>query len=203
MSESEPSKSEGNLTKIIVGVATSVLTAVVLAYLGLGGGHEKKVSDKSVPPQVQNVQPSADTDIRAKQAELEQRIKELSESKQTEIQQGIAGIKAKQAQAQETAPQPEEVDIRGTWYAPSTGSAYTVQQNGNLVTLQEYTAQVLTAYAQGYLRGRRADFEFYSTTLGIRGNGFLEISPDGSGIAMTVINPINGMRVTSDLQRTE
>ncbi len=46
------------------------------------------------------------------------------------------------------------------------------------------------------------DFEFYSVSLGIRGRGSLEISPEGNRIALTVVNPISGQRVTSDLQRT-
>jgi hypothetical protein len=51
------------------------------------------------------------------------------------------------------------------------------------------------------LRGRHVDFEFYSLSLGIRGQGSLEIGPDGDRIALKVVNPINGQRVTSDLQR--
>ena len=74
--------------------------------------------------------------------------------------------------------------------------------DGNLVTLTEYTDQVVTAYGQGTLRGRQVDFEFYSVTLGIRGRGSLEIAPEGDRIALTVVNPINGQRTTSDLQRT-
>lgn len=74
--------------------------------------------------------------------------------------------------------------------------------DGNLVTLTEYTYQVVTAYGQGTLRGRHVDFEFYSVTLGIRGRGSLEIASEGDRIALTVVNPINGQRTTSDLQRT-
>ena len=85
---------------------------------------------------------------------------------------------------------------------PSTGSDYNFQVDGNLVTIQEYTLQMITAYGQGTLRGRRVDFEFYSVSLGIRGRGSLEISPEGNRIALTVVNPISGQRVTSDLQRT-
>ena len=200
MPDSEKGRSEGTITKIVIGVATPVLTALLLYWLGVGG--EKKNPSNPVPQQVQNVQPANDADIRAKQEELERRIQELSANKRTEIQQGIAEIQTRREQAQETTAEPAAVDFRGTWYAPSTGSAYVIQQDGNLITFQEYTAQIVTGYAQGTLQGRRANFEFYSTTLGVRVNGFIEVSEDNR-VAITVINPINGMRTTSDLQRSE
>ena len=202
MPNSERGSSEGTIAKVVAGVATSVLTAVVLYWLGIGGGGEKKNASNAVPQQVQNVQPANDADLRAKQAELERRIQELSANKRTEIQQGVAEIQTRREQAQATSAEPTGVNFSGTWYAPSTGSAYVIQQNGNLITFEEYTAQVVTGYAQGTLEGRRANFEFYSTTLGVRVNGFLEVSEDNR-VTVTVINPINGMRTTSDLQRSE
>ena len=82
MPEAGSSKSEGILTKIIVGVATPVLTALALYYFGIGGGGEKKTTQNaSVPTAVQSVQPVNDSDLRAKQAELERKIEELSQSK--------------------------------------------------------------------------------------------------------------------------
>ncbi len=205
MPEAGSSKSEGILTKIIVGVATPVLTALALYYFGIGGGGEKKTAQNaSVPTAVQNVQPVNDSDLRAKQAELERKIQELSESKKETVQTGIAAIESRRQEAQRSSPPPESdvPDINGYWYDPSTGSAYNIHVDGDLVTLQEYTFQVITAYGQGTLRDRRVDFEFYSVSLGIRGHGSLEIAPDGHRIALTVVNPVNGQRVTSDLQRT-
>jgi hypothetical protein len=93
MTEAGSSKSEGMLAKIFVGVAIPVLTALVLYYFGLGGGGEKKTAaSSSIPAQVQNLQPVNDSDIRAKQAELERKIQELSQSKKETVQTGIAAI---------------------------------------------------------------------------------------------------------------
>jgi hypothetical protein len=207
MTEAGSSKSEGMLAKIFVGVAIPVLTALVLYYFGLGGGGEKKTAaSSSIPAQVQNLQPVNDSDIRAKQAELERKIQELSQSKKETVQTGIAAIETRRDEAQRAAPSPdadpEAANISGLWYDPSTGSAYNFQVDGDLVTIHEYTLQVITAYGQGKLRGRRVDFEFYSVSLGIRGRGSLEVAPEGDRIALTVVNPLNGQRVTSDLQRT-
>jgi hypothetical protein len=205
MPESESSKSEGMLAKIIVGVATPVFTALALYYFGIGGSGEKKAAPSaSAPPQVQGVQPVNDSDLRARQAELERQIKEISQKQKETVQTGIAAIEARRDEAQRAAPSPEPdaPNITGFWYDQATGSAYNFQADGDLVTIQEYTLQVITAYGQGTLRGRRVDFEFYSVSLGIRGRGSLEISPEGDRIALTVVNPINGQRVTSDLQRT-
>lgn len=193
------------LAKIFVGVAIPVLTALVLYYFGIGGGGEKKTAaNSSIPAQVQNLQPVNDSDIRAKQAELERKIQELSETKKETVQTGIAAIETRRDEAQRAAPSPDPdtSNISGLWYDPSTGLAYNFQVDGDLVTIQEYTLQVITAYGQGKLRGRRVDFEFYSVSLGIRGHGSLEIAPEGDRIALTVVNPLNGQRVTSDLQRT-
>ena len=196
------SKSEGIVGKIIVGVATPVLTALALYYFGLGGGEKK--GREAVPSEVKNVQPVNDSDLRTRQAELERKIAELSESKKETVKTGIAAIETRQAEAQRAAT-PAETDasnINGYWYDPATGSAYNFRVDGDLVTIQEYTYQVVTAYGQGTLRGRHVDFEFYSVSLGIRGRGSLEIAPEGDRIALTVINPLNGQRVSSDLQRT-
>ncbi len=192
------------LTKIFVGVATSVLTALALYYFGLGSAEKKAASSAVVPTQVQDIQPVNDSDIRAKQAELERKIQDLSQSKKETVQTGIAAIETRRQEAQktDTEPEPGVPDISGYWYDPSTGSAYHFAVNGDLVTIQEYTLQLITAYGQGTLRGRRVEFEFYSVSLGMRGRGSLEISAEGDRVALTVVNPINGQRVTSDLQRT-
>jgi hypothetical protein len=205
MTEAGSSRSEGMLAKIFVGVAIPVLTALVLYYFGLGGGGEKKTAANSfIPAQVQNLQPVNDSDIHAKQAELERKIQELSQTKKETVQSGIAALETRRDEAQRaaTSPQPDAANIGGLWYDPSTGSAYNFQVDDDLVTIQEYTLQIMTGYGQGKLRGRRVDFEFYSLSLGIRGRGSLEIAPEGDRIALTVINPLNGQRVTSDLQRT-
>ncbi|HEY2800155.1 MAG TPA: hypothetical protein VGI85_06150 [Chthoniobacterales bacterium] len=183
-------------------MATPVLTALALYYFGLGGGEKKE--RKAVPSEVKSVQPVEDSDLRTRQAELEHKIAELSESKKETVQSGIAAIETRRAEA-ERAATPAETNapnINGYWYDPSTGSAYNLRVDGDLVTLTEYTYQVVTAYGQGTLRGRHVDFEFYSVTLGIRGRGSLEVTPEGDRIALTVVNPINGQRTTSDLQRT-
>ena len=107
MPEAGSSKSEGVLTKIIVGVATPVLTALALYYFGIGGGGEKKtVQTASVPIAVQSVQPVNDSDLRAKQAELERKIEELSESKKETVQTGIAAIESRRQEAQRSSPPP-------------------------------------------------------------------------------------------------
>jgi len=199
------SKGEGVLTKIVVGAGTTVAAAIALYYLGLTPNGEKKTAEKPAPPPpVQNMQPASDADLRARQAELEKKIDELSKTKKETVQTGIAQIEARAEEARKTAPADAPArKIAGTWYAPSTGSAYVIRQDGSLVTIQEYTAQVITAYAQGTLQGRRVDFEFYSTVLGIRGKGWLETAADGGNLSITVVNPVTGDRVTNDLQPAE
>ncbi len=196
------SKGDGILTKILIGAGTTVAAAVALHYLNIKPtGEPIHVATPTPPPQVQNVQSTENAELRKKQEELERKIAELSAGKKETVETGIAEIQSRQQEAAKKAPaEPEAANIAGTWYAPSTGSAYTISQEGSLVTIQEYTAQVLTAYAQGTLKGRRADFEFYSTVLGIRGKGWIEIAADRRSGTITVVNPLTGDRVTNDLQ---
>ncbi len=198
----------GVVRPIIIGVATTVLTAVILYYLNLGGNNGDNSSQTAVT--------SAEDQQRIDN--LEKQINALSqdqlEQKQREFDALMRSFQqdVQQASSHSNGPlnlpgQPHAVEteslfshIGGVWRNPGTGVSYRIVQNGNAFSIEEVTVFGATAAGSGRMVGRNGTFS-YRNFMGAPGSGRLSLSHDGSNLTLTFTDHTTQLTMSTLLQR--
>lgn len=209
---SDTKKSEGMVRPIIIGVATAVLTAAILSYLGI----DKKEAN---PEKSQVLSSSSDAELRKRQAELEEKIQQLSKKdlaqRQEELDQKIRQAEeghktSRQARAQKTddplgMPWEDKENtgypnISGMWQDPNTGASYQISQSGTFFTIKEFSMGVNSAVGEGTITGLIGEFS-YTTLFGTYGSGRIRISPDGGQLTCSFTDLVSQAALTTTLYR--
>jgi hypothetical protein len=195
-------KKSGIFKPVIIGVSISVITAATLSYLGL----DKKGSSNSKPQQVAS---TTEEELRKRQAELEEKIRQLSEKdlarRESELneklRQGRETIDDADHQGQHTYQQQSGFpNISGTWQDPNTGASYLIYQNNEFFTMREMSMGVVTAAAKGRINGQNAVFS-YNTIFGTTGTGSMVISEDTSHLACVFTDLVSRLTLSVNLYR--
>ncbi|MHC4539610.1 MAG: hypothetical protein ACYTEK_09825 [Planctomycetota bacterium] len=173
-----PGKKFGIIEKIVAGVATAVLTAAILSYLGLSKDSEPTPEP---PPQI----------VYQREPTPQREIVYVPEpAPEREI-----------VYVPEPAPQP--ADFSGRWRTPE-GVIYEIQQTGQSFQITEYSSMpfigtIPSLLGQGTIEGRNAQFS-YTGMSDIPGSGSIQMSADGSQLTITA-RPLFGMPVTVNAYR--
>ncbi|MGI9542592.1 MAG: hypothetical protein ACR2MX_04990 [Cyclobacteriaceae bacterium] len=176
---SESKKSNGVIKPIIVGVATTVLTSMILFHLGLdrkGGAAE---TDQSSSPGG---------------------IRLISESSTNLAEVDVVDEIAAEAYSEPPEVKSPIIDINGYWVDPQTQATYHIQQQGAHFTFQEISYGSVSAEGQGNLQGNSAVYN-YATLMGTQGNGSFKIDATGRSITSTFTDHYTGVTQTIFMQR--
>ena len=105
-----------------------------------------------------------------------------------------------QASKSTIAPEPQTINLTGTWYGLN-GISYQIFQNGNLVTIQEISPLYgVTAVGQGQIQGQSVVIN-YQTASYTQGVANLTISPEGRSLNGTFRDINSGYTVPATLSR--
>ncbi len=195
-------KKSGIMRPIIIGVSTTVLTAAALSYLGL----EKKSSpDVKAQPAVS----TTETELRQRQAELEEKIRQLSEKELTRRQDDLDSkmrqyekkFKEADYQVEDTPQQQSSLpNIGGTWRDPNTQASYLIEQHSDQFTIKEFSAGIVSAVGQGTIVGQSGSFS-YSTILGTYGTGRIIVGENAGYLSCVFTDAISQMTLSINLYR--
>jgi hypothetical protein len=149
-------------------------------------------SNESLVPN-QEIEQLGDQKLAERQAQLEQKLREMEEALQREKNRGQQSNEAQESPAQYS-------NISGTWYA-GVGVSYVIQQIGSAVTIQEISSLYgITAVGQGTITGRDMSF-YYNTALGTKGRALLKLSVDGQQLTGTFTDLASGISLPTTLYR--
>jgi len=159
---SEKEKSSGMIKTVIAGVLVSIITAVILSFLGLD---KNSSSDNTKILENQKV-------LAEKLAKLgDQNTNQKQEALKNQIEEYEDIINEPNSQNQQT----NVININGSWQDPYTGLFYMINQNNNMFTIQEFSQGIVSAVGKGNITGTTAIFS-YNTVLGTYGDGTVTIS---------------------------
>ncbi len=173
-------RSEGLMKPIIVGVTTTVLTSVILFYLGLDkeGAKHSAENYRTLGDPPESTENLSEKDIAALERR-QQELTDLLEAAEKRIsdythQQGTSPVRRLETNS-------DLKNISGIWYDRQSGATYTIEQNGQFFTFQEVSVVGITASGEGTLKGKTGEFS-YSTIMGTTGYGTFEVSAPENGI---------------------
>jgi hypothetical protein len=175
-------------TRVVIFVLMFV--SVVAFGIAIFGAISPPSGQSLVPNQ--EIEQLGDQKLADRQAQLEQKLREMEEALQREKNRG--------QQTEPTQELPAQyANIGGTWYA--SGVSYFIQQFGTAVTIQEINPIYgVTAAGQGTITGRDISLS-YNTVFGTTGSARLKLSADGRQLTGTFTDLTSGFSLTATLYR--
>jgi hypothetical protein len=140
-----------------------------------GGGSVKFGPRTLVGPE--KAEETSTPELRARQAELEEKIRRLDE--QLAAREKSAGTGGSGPGAGGVTQAPAEMNLAGPWQGAQGLYSFTLTQSGPALALQWFEPmRGLIAVGQGQLQGRTLNLN-YTTIFGTQGVAQLQASPDG------------------------
>ena len=187
----------GYVKPIVIGVVTTLLGTVIISQFGLNKGDSG----------------STDRDgLLQRQAELEAKIQQLSgedlEKRKADLNKTIQKMEETNRPRQYAATDEmfdESVSvpyIGGMWYDVNTGAPYKIAQDGDYLTIEEYSMGIVSATGNGTISGQSATFS-YNTLFNTQGRGKIHIPTGANQLNMTFTDLTTGVTLTSVLSRSQ